>query len=197
MALIKHHLKIYLGFYLLWILLFFLVPACQEHSPLQALWLMSVVALGFVLAWSTSLRLKLAPDSMIHRIRLARMAVVETIIALAIFTLFALPAYLLLPSLQCPSQRSLNAEILALAMPVRNQVTETMLTKPQLPLEPTTFQRPEHDRVDRFEVMSDGRILVHATQPDFTLLLTPEQTHDNIRWDCTGYPARVAPAACQ
>lgn len=193
----KRNLRIYVGFYAVWLAIFLIANPCGDSATLGALWLVSFTALLFILAWSYSIRSTLGPTSAKNISVLFLRAIYEALSMALAFMILCVPLLVFMPTYQCYTDRAYNSEILVVVSSAKTEVTDLIKASGGIENDYSHVMAPKHERVDHFQITPNGMILVHAKDPSFTIYLTPNIKGNDLVWVCKSYPPKASPSLCR
>jgi len=193
----KRNLKIYVGFFAIWLTFLLVAEPCGSGTSLGALWLVSFTALLFILAWSFSIGSAREPTSIKNVALLSVWAIYEALLMTLAFVILCIPLLILMPAYQCYTDRAYNTEIMALVSSPKTEVTELIKASGSVENDYSRVVTPESKRIDHFQITSNGMILVHAENPSFTIYLTPSIKDGDVSWVCKSYPPKQSPSLCR
>lgn len=182
---------------ILWFLLFLISNPCGSDLPIFEIWLVTATAVPIIFAWSISIREGLEPKGFKNISLLFGKGLLSLIYALGLTILISLPFAIFMPAYQCYNDRAKNTEIIASVLAAKSEITNIIESSDNQPYDFSAISKFEHERIDYFQITKDGQILVHSTDPDFTIYLIPTIDNGQINWACKAFPVKKAPANCR
>jgi hypothetical protein len=180
-----------------WLLLAKIEYPCGSDFPVFEVWLVSVTAAITLFSWQISIKESIDPTSIRAVSILVGKSILNVTYAIGLCLLFLLPLAIISPTVHCFNERSYSAEIILFTASAREKISGKILKSGTLTNDYTEIENPEPDRIDYFNVTNEGMIMVHATGPDFTLLLTPSLENSQVAWSCKAFPIEAAPLSCR
>ncbi len=195
----KNRKHIYILFVAIWLVLYALgfIFQCESVYPALEILIASTAIMLVILAWAISSYESITPKGIKNLSILGAKTILEFFLLLLIFLVALIPLVLLTPHYTCYNDRAHNAEVIAYITPVKLQITDIIEANGTLNNDYSSVSLYFTEKIDFIKVTSEGIILVHAKEPDFTVYLTPSTNNGTVSWSCKAFPPKKAPAMCR
>ncbi len=112
-------------------------------------------------------------------------------------SLLALPFTLFQPTYQCYTERAKVAEMLILASPYRDAITERATQRRSLSGVGDGLRVEPTGRVRGGGISVNGVITLFSDEPRALVVLRPYFENSELKWACEGFPLKAMTATCR
>ena len=173
------------------------VNQCTNNVPVLWLFVITLVFISVILAWSISISAEIQPKGIKNIFLLSSRTVVELLYLLMVYIIILVLLVILTPHYTCYTERAINSEIFVVISPIKKEITEIISKTNVLSNDYSSIVTPSNERLDFFKVTSEGSILAHAKDPELTVYLLPSIADGKVKWECKAFPKKVSPIQCR
>ncbi len=112
-------------------------------------------------------------------------------------SLLALPFTLFQPTYQCYTERAKIAEMMVVASPYRDAITERATQRQSLSGVGEGLRVEPKGRVHGGAISTNGVITLFSDEPRALVVLRPYFENSEVKWACEGYPLKAMTASCR
>ncbi|WP_462386505.1 pilin [Acidovorax sp. Q11] len=112
-------------------------------------------------------------------------------------SLLALPFTLFQPTYQCYTERAKVAEMMVVASPYRDAITERATQRKSLSGVGEGLRVEPTGRVHGGAISTNGVITLFSNEPRALVVLRPYFENSEVKWACEGFPLKAMTASCR
>lgn len=112
-------------------------------------------------------------------------------------SLLALPFILFQPTYQCYTERAKVAEMMVVASPYRDAITERATQRQSLSGVGEGLRVEPTGRLHGGAISANGIITLFSNEPRALVVLRPYFENSEVKWACEGFPLKAMAASCR